>query len=69
LVFTVTEGLSGRGSMNAPREDRSVPFFPIAEWNAPARMIDQSRRCQPADVQQSRPARSSDSSAVPKRSF
>jgi hypothetical protein len=30
---------------------------------------DRSRRCQPAGVRQSRPARSSDSSASPRRSF
>ena len=31
--------------------------------------IDQSRRCQPAGVRHSRPARSSDSSTAPSRSF
>ena len=48
-------------------EDRSVPYLSLGNGNGPS--DDQSRRCQPAGVRPSRPARSSDSSATPRRSF
>ena len=46
-----------------------VPF-PFSLWGTGTTLLDdQFRRCQPAGVRQSRPARSSDSSTSPNRSF
>ena len=42
---------------------------PMGNGNGPPHSISRSARCQPAGVRQSRPARSSDSSASPRRSF
>ena len=56
---------SGRTSRCS--SDRSVPTLSIGERERSS--IDKPSRCQPAGVRRSRPARSSDSSASPRRSL
>jgi hypothetical protein len=57
-------------SMTRRLGDRKTVPFLLSLWGTgTAFSLDQSRRCQPVGVRQSRPARSSDSSASPRRSF
>ena len=62
-------GCSSLGDATS-RCSRTVPFPLFSLWaTGTAPSIDGFRRCQPAGGRQSRPARSSDSSTSPKRSF
>ena len=63
----VRQSYSSTASPGGDRPFRSLPTLYGERERSPS--IDPLRRCQPAAVRQSRPARSSDSSTSPKRSF